>query len=356
MPTVGSSGLRNLIAQLTQSQKKAQKANEERYAELLKNLDALALQVGKEGTFGEAMKLVENIGGAARQRIAEQTQKAVGASKQDLISRGLASSTVRGAQERGIRADEQRALQEQEEAEAQRKSGLLTQRAGLEMGLGQLKAGAMERRSDIGPDLGVLTSLIQSAAAGEEAGKRTTVRVPSAPPGPGIVTRHRAEQAASEAARQARAAGGGGAGGVGGRGGGAAYYPPGSYGGGGTQVPYLSGAINPALTPAAGPQPGTVYLGEQGIVSGVGFQGLPPAELAAAQTQPQPKPGQAISPARVQGMSDQEIEQWTGVAAPTGQKKETGGKTLTVEDKKKYTRWMGMGWGWMVPDWAKSQL
>jgi len=355
MPT---SNLQSILDLFKSSQKKANKANEERYAQLLKSLETLSAQVGQAGTFGEASKLMENIGTAARTRIAEQTQKALGAGEQDLISRGLAGSTVRGSMRRGVRSDEARALQEQSESEAGMKAGLLTQRAGAELDIGRMRAGAIQGRTDLGPDLGMFSSLLQAAAQGEEAGKRTTVRTPASTAG-GAVTRWRAEQAAG---RGGGGAGGGGlspstGGGGGGGGSGAAYHPPGSYGG--ARLPYLSGAMPPsALTPPPGPQPGTVFLGEQGTVSGTGFQGLPPSELQAAPSgviseggqQPQPKPD-AVGPAEAPATKQEGLASFYGHDEP---KQKTG--RLTPELKSKYKRWKGMGWGWMIPEWARDQI
>ncbi len=193
-----------LIAQFTASTEKANKANEDRYKELLGQFDALAQQVGSAGTFGEAQKLIENIGTAARTEIADQANRAAAQSDQDLISRGLGNTTVRSAQQRGILGDTSKALAAQSEKEAAAKAGLLTQRAGAELSIGGMRASAIEGRQDVGPDLGMFASLLQAAAANEQPATKPTVRTTSSGGmGPGIITQHKAGQAASAAASQA---------------------------------------------------------------------------------------------------------------------------------------------------------
>ncbi len=157
-----------IFKQIKDAQKKANTANLERYQQLLSVIDTLGKQVGAEGTFGQAQQLLSQVGEAAQTRIGEQAIKARASTSQDLISRGLGSTTIRQASMRGIRADEERARQAAAEGTAGQQAGLLTQRAGMEAQIGGMKAGAIEGRFDEGPDLSMFASLIQ--AAGGTAG------------------------------------------------------------------------------------------------------------------------------------------------------------------------------------------
>lgn len=196
-----------LIDQFVAQQKKANEANETRYQQLLTTIDALGEQVGAQGTYGEAMNLIDQIGASARTEIQDQAARAQASGAQDLVSRGLGNTTIRSAMQRGIMADTQRALGAQAEREAGQKAGLLTQRAGAELDVGRLKAGAIEGKYDTAPDLGMMASLLQAAAAADEAtpdGRRTVTSTAGSHSGPGAVTRWQAEQAANDMAARAK--------------------------------------------------------------------------------------------------------------------------------------------------------
>jgi len=281
MPTTA---LQSLIDQITASQKKSVAANEQRYKDLLASIDTLSKQIGKEGTFGEAEALLGRIGEAARADITTQAARAKATSEQDLISRGLGQTTIRESAKRGISADEAKALQAQSESEAAQKAGLLTQRAGSELALGQLKAGAIQGREDVGPDLATFASLIQAAAEADKASQKTTVRVPSTAPA-GALTRWQAQQAAG---------GGGGGGGIsqssGGAGGGGAL-PRGSVVYGAASSPTPPQTATPALT-GRGASPG-----QPGAPVPAGAVTMTPAAGAAAPsaTPESPSPADKIS-------------------------------------------------------------
>ena len=159
-----------LIEEIIAGSKKANEANEKRYTELLTHLESLTGQVtGAGGTYGQAQALLENVGNEARLRIAETSGKSSAQIEQDLISRGLGNSTMRANLQRAVTSDTNRALSAQAESEAAQKAGLLTQRAGAEISLGGMRAGAIEGRTDAGPDLGMFASLLQAAAANEKS-------------------------------------------------------------------------------------------------------------------------------------------------------------------------------------------
>ena len=134
----GTSALQGIINQMQAAQKKANLANEQRYQQIL-------------GSF-------ENLGKAGRARIEQQTTQRQAQATQSLTSRGLGSTTITSAVERGIASD----------AELQRQQ--------LEESVTMQKAGVMERRTDEGPDLGMFASLLQAAGqqrTGGQAGIRT---------------------------------------------------------------------------------------------------------------------------------------------------------------------------------------
>ena len=113
------------IAQIQAAQEKANLLNEQRYQQLL-------------GTF-------ESLGKAGRTRIEEQATQQQGRATQGLVSRGLGSTTITSAVQRGIASDAERLRQQLEET------------------LSVAKAGIIERRSDVGPDLGMFANLLQAA-------------------------------------------------------------------------------------------------------------------------------------------------------------------------------------------------
>ncbi len=121
----GVGGLPSIIKQMQAAQKKANLANEQRYQQIL-------------GSF-------ENLGKAGRARIEQQTTQRQAQATQSLTSRGLGSTTITSAVERGIASD----------AELQRQQ--------LEESVTMQKAGVMERRTDRGPDLGMFANLLQAA-------------------------------------------------------------------------------------------------------------------------------------------------------------------------------------------------
>lgn len=122
----GGTGLMDIVKQLQAAQTAANKANEERYQDILKQY--------------------EGLGQAGMTRIGQAEQQAQAKSTQDLTSRGLGNTTVTGAMSRGISSD----------AELQRQQ--------LQEGVAEKKAGVMERRTDQGPDMGVYANLLAQAS------------------------------------------------------------------------------------------------------------------------------------------------------------------------------------------------
>lgn len=130
-------GFQDIIKQMQAAQDKANLLNEQRYQQAL-------------GQF-------ETLGQAGRARIEQQTTQRQASATQGLTSRGLGSTTITSAVERGIAGDAE--LQQQQLGES----------------VAVQKAGLMERRSDVGPDLGMFASLLQAAGQGQQQPRRSVV-------------------------------------------------------------------------------------------------------------------------------------------------------------------------------------
>lgn len=250
-----------IMKQIEADQKKANEANLARYQNLISGLKALNEQVvGAGGTFAQAEQLLMGVGTAARQQIGESAVKAGAMSEQDLVSRGLGSTTIREAAKRGVESDKQKALRVQEEQEARQKAGLLTQRAGFETQLGGMMAGAVERRQDVGPDLRMFSALLQAASAAPAEGKQT-LQI-----GRGLPKTPMKYSSAGMIAAGRGAAGGIGAGG----GGGIQQRVGGGYGGGGGAGRTTYNLGPPSAAPRAQPAgPGAgVYAAPGGVAFG----------------------------------------------------------------------------------------
>lgn len=208
----------DIIKRFEAAQQSANKANEDRYQQILSSLSGM--------------------GGSARRRVDQQATQAGGAADQDLISRGLGNTTVRSSVQRGIASDKELANQTIDE-----------QVAGM-------KAGVMERRNDEGPDLSMYANLIQAASAAGDPNKRTQAFIGRGVPAGG--------------------SGGGGGGGAGGAGGGASgliRFGGGGGGGGGTDASIRYGPTGmltppvPTAAAAAGVTPPRA-VGGSGTISG----------------------------------------------------------------------------------------
>ncbi len=125
-----------VIRKMQAAQEKANLLNEQRYQQAL-------------GQF-------ENLGQAGRARIEQQTIQRQAEATQGLTSRGLGSTTITSAVERGIASDAELSRQQLDESVAVQ------------------KAGVIERRTDVGPDLGMFSNLLQ-AASQQQAPQRSVI-------------------------------------------------------------------------------------------------------------------------------------------------------------------------------------
>ena len=151
--------IQQLISDMTAGQEQARQANLDRYEQLLQHISGLGQQL--EGTLA-------GIGEAAGQRIEQRGVQQGRQAEQQAISRGIGSTTVAPALQRGVAAD----------TEAQRQdldAQLAQQRLGVQQQVGQMTAGAIEGRQDVGPDMGAFLGLIQQLAGAQQQPLQATV-------------------------------------------------------------------------------------------------------------------------------------------------------------------------------------
>lgn len=163
----------NPVDAFTLAQKKANAANEQRYQDILKGLKSTRQTVG--GLFDQSAQQIGGIGDAARQRIDMGATRGRAQADQDLINRGLGNTTVRSAVMRGVGEDAERLNQELDERLSLMRGGLLERRAGAEERMGNVLAGTMNSRSDVGPDLGLFAQLMSQQAAGAAQSQPQTI-------------------------------------------------------------------------------------------------------------------------------------------------------------------------------------
>jgi len=138
-----------IISQLQAAQDQANAANETRYQEALTTL---------RGGFGRSEELIRDIGGTAARRIATGTQRLGASLRQDLTSRGLGSTTILAAVQRGVQEQGEEQMLAVDEARRTALSGLQERAAGSISNL-------IASRFDQGPDAGLYSQLLSQAAA-----------------------------------------------------------------------------------------------------------------------------------------------------------------------------------------------
>lgn len=258
--------LPNLIAQFQAAQNAANQANLARYQEQLASIRGLGDQL--TGTYGQAEALLENLGQSAREDVGRRGEQVLQKGQQDLISAGLFGTTMAPNLRRAVAEDtgrQERAITEDVSA---RRAGVLGQRAGAELSVGDMLQRAIAARSDIGPDLSTYASLIQAAAAAGDPNRRLNVSVPR-----------------STGTGAGRAAGGGGGFSPAGTGGGGGF---GTRGGSGSQV---SGTGAMTITQGTqGARPGSAGFGGTYANLGQGLQQVTPS--ASGELSPTPSPFQ----------------------------------------------------------------
>ena len=134
-----------LLNQFQTAQDEAKAANQKRYDQVLAEQDAL-----KTRTLGG----LEGLGNSARAGIKADYAGLGSRLGQDLVSRGLANTTVGAQQQLGVAEKQNTAIQALEEQ-------LRRERLGYDVNLTGDKLGFIERRDDTYPDMGQLAQLAQ---------------------------------------------------------------------------------------------------------------------------------------------------------------------------------------------------
>src|SRR5690606_13589557 len=148
-PNTGASNklLQQLVEGMQSGYDEANAAGLEQYKNLLEVVTGLQQNVvGQGGIFDQAMGNIEGMGTSARQRVAENMQHQLGATEQDMTSRGLGNTTIRQSGLRGVRRDAEQAHQAIDEQVGAARSGLLLQKAGAMSDLGRLHADSILSR------------------------------------------------------------------------------------------------------------------------------------------------------------------------------------------------------------------
>lgn len=239
---------KQLLEQMQGQQDEANAANEQRYSDILQQIRDTMGTVG--GTYGDIDELLGTLGKSQKRDIRKSTKRRKAQTEQDLISRGLGSSTIRESMFQRHDEEKDRANLSLFESLSGQRAGALMGRAGSEERLGGLLASMMERRTDQGPDMGQLSRLMEMM--GQGGGGHTTI-------GPGSMGSF------SEGR-------GGGMGMGGGSGGAYGMMSRGSQWGGDSYGAF--GGFNPASQNQAPDQTqwGNLFMGGGGNVSSVGYE------------------------------------------------------------------------------------
>lgn len=154
--------INNLLKALQQGTDQANTANQQQYQNLLNTGKATSKSIlGKGGYFSQAGQALANTGVQGQNRINEAATQQLGSSKQDLINRGLYSTSALDSKNRAAQLDKERATQELQSGLAGQKANLQVQQAGAAQGLGGLNMSAILSRQNQGPDMGMYMQLIQ---------------------------------------------------------------------------------------------------------------------------------------------------------------------------------------------------
>jgi hypothetical protein len=305
--------LNKIFEQLQSSQTQANQANVQRYNDLLTSISNLSGQVtGAGGTFDQSLGLMEGLGTAGATRIEQGVQQQASANEQNLISRGLGNTTIGVNLDQQARQQGEQQLQALNEGVAAQKAGVLQNKAAAQMNIGSMQQKGIESLNQDAPNMSLYAEMIRQATAqarntqgGVQPGtaqqqainqagiddyqRRNSIDNTSSA---GAFTGLSNPQGSTGNSPAAIGAGGGGTGtmaaaagagiGMGGGASGPMQAPQGGAVGGGTAVGG-GGAVNPAQAPT----------------------------------------GSAQSAQAVAGMSDQQINNWTGVSgmsnAPTAE-------------------------------------
>jgi hypothetical protein len=156
-----SINLGSVIDQLEEARRAANEANQRRYEQGLR-----ALRSGRESLrqyFDLAQQNIQNIGQAATEEIDRSARRNYATGRQGLISAGLGNTTITSSLQRGVEDDRQRQLRAVDEQRQTAIAGLAERRAGAEFQTAGAISDFIAARDDIGPNVGLYSSLIEKA-------------------------------------------------------------------------------------------------------------------------------------------------------------------------------------------------
>lgn len=170
----GNFDITNLLKALQQGSDAANQASQQQYQSLLDTGKSTSKSIlGKGGYFSQAGKALANTGIQGQNRINEAATQQLGSAKQDLINRGLYSTSALDAKQRAAALDKERATQELQSGLAGQKANLQVQQANAAQQLGGLNMDAILSKQNQGPDMGMYMSLIQQLLANHAAPQRS---------------------------------------------------------------------------------------------------------------------------------------------------------------------------------------
>jgi hypothetical protein len=146
----GGGGRGGLGSSYAQALRRANQANEKRYRQLLSGYDSLRRRT---------MGTLSGIGQQEGEDIAERYRDVNSINQQNLVSRGLAGSSVAGTMRLGAQREMNKDMRRLQQ-------GLAGQRVSADIGISQGRLGVMERRFDRGPDLNQMIALAQAVGRG----------------------------------------------------------------------------------------------------------------------------------------------------------------------------------------------
>lgn len=154
----GGRGAGGAIQQFQQAQRRADEARKAQQQQLTDAITNLSAQVG--GTFEQAQAALAGLGESARLREERRGQRTLAAAEQDLITRGLGSTTLAGNLRRDVDEDVGLRIGSIDESVRAQLAGLLGQQAGSQLQIGNLLTSAIQGQQVQGPDLGLFAQLL----------------------------------------------------------------------------------------------------------------------------------------------------------------------------------------------------
>ena len=158
-PAQAQQANQQIANQLKAAQDAANAANRIRFTQALQEQKYAATRMREQ--FDIAGRGLATMGQAATANIRVGAQRTAAASRQQMMSSGLSGTTAVAAAGRRVGEEENRALLGVQEMRQQAMTGLASQRAGMEMQVGQARTGLLSSFQEQGPNLGMYAGLLQ---------------------------------------------------------------------------------------------------------------------------------------------------------------------------------------------------